>query len=282
LTLAVSSARLAADLWKRRLAAEYDVVPVALESRWSETGSVLPNATATKANLRAVLDILAGRTTAIDGGTRALIDPAVRLDKATPDDIVVVYIASHGFVDLQGRFYVIPFDTGNYVGVSESSLLRCERNPGAGCAAEHEFLAHAISSDDLAVWWDGVDAGDMILTLDSCHSAAAPGRDFRPGPLGDRGFGQLSYDKGMRILAAAQPDKLATATYLGRLGHTLLTESLRSASRPGQTQTEWLRLASEQLSSRAAELYAGLREDQLQLPELMDFRTRSVLSFGAR
>lgn len=40
-----------------------------------------------------------------------------------------------------------------------------------------------------------IDAGQMVLVLDSCHSAAVSGPDFKPGPMGDRGFGQLSYDK---------------------------------------------------------------------------------------
>ena len=53
-----------------------------------------------------------------------------------------------------------------------------------------------------------VDAGDLVLIVDACHSAAAiEGTDFKPGPMGSRGLGQLSYDKGMRILTATQADR---------------------------------------------------------------------------
>ena len=50
-----------------------------------------------------------------------------------------------------------------------------------------------------------VDAGELALIVDDCHSAAAiEGTDFKPGPMGSRGLGQLSYDKGMRILTATR------------------------------------------------------------------------------
>ena len=114
------------------------------------------------------------------------------------------------------------------------------------------------------------------MVLDSCHSGAAPGQGFRPGPLGDRGFGQLAYDKGLRIFAATQPDKVARGTAVQGPA-TLLIEALNTAAAPtaGQGISAWLRTAERMLPQRARQLYPTLNEDDLQWPELMDFRRES-------
>jgi hypothetical protein len=75
-----------------------------------------------------------------------------------------------------------------------------------------------------------VDAGEMALMIDACHSAASvevPG--FKPGPMGDRGLGQLAYDKGMRILAATQADDVALESEKleqGLLSYALVRDGL--------------------------------------------------------
>ena len=111
------------------------------------------------------------------------------------------------------------------------------------------------------------------MILDSCHSAAAPGREFRPGPLGDAGLGQLSYDKGIRILTATQPDKTARATLVQELGHSLLVEALieEGKAHPQETLAEWLHDTEQQVPVLTHRLYPELSEADVQLPELFDF-----------
>jgi WD40 repeat protein len=275
LTLAVPSAREAAALWTQKLQKDYDVVPVVLKSEINDAGVIVPNANATKEDVQEVLDILAGRKDNVSAKLRKLVDPGGKLRAATPDDAVVLYIASHGYADPEERFYVVPYDTGPTPGIAEGLLTRCrlQADQSSACATAEQFLDRAISSDELASWWQGVDAGEMVMVLDSCHSGAAPGKDFRPGPLGNRGFGQLSYDKRMRILAATQPDKTARATKVERLGHTLLIEALETTAANGGDQSigEWLRATERQLRPRAKNLYPEIEESDLQFPELMDF-----------
>jgi len=100
----------------------------------------------------------------------------------------------------------------------------------------------------------------------------------RPGPLGDRGFGQLAYDKRLRIFAATQPDKVARGTAVQGPA-TLLIEALKTASMPtaGQGISAWLRTAERMLPQRARQLYRTLNEDDLQWPELMDFRREPAM-----
>ena len=102
------------------------------------------------------------------------------------------------------------------------------------------------------------------MILDSCHSGAVPGREFRPGPLGDPGFWQLSYDKGMQILSASQPaqTKKQGEWVTGGEGRTLLVEALETVAQqnPGQKLGQWLHGVKEQLPRTAQQLYPRLKE----------------------
>ncbi len=85
-----------------------------------------------------------------------------------------------------------------------------------------QLTSNAISADELAEWLRPIDAGNMTFILDSCYSAkSVEANDFKPGPMGNRGLGQLAYDKRMRILTASQSDQ--TAQEYADLGNGLLT-----------------------------------------------------------
>jgi hypothetical protein len=127
---------------------------------------------------------------------------------------MVLYIASHGYVDPVGKFYVIPADIGPPLGVGEELLDRCLKNSeqSSSCNNGRQLLQRSITSKKLTQWVEAIDAGQMVLILDFCHSGAVTGPGFKPGPMGDRSFGQLSYDKGMLVLAAAQAEQLDTGS----------------------------------------------------------------------
>jgi uncharacterized caspase-like protein len=167
-------------------------------------------ANATKDNFRKIMQLLAGAK--LPESATSAIPNAGEIEKATPDDVVVIFYSSHGYKDTE-RFYLFPYDTG----------------PGPGRDPE-AVVPHSISSDDLYQWLRDIDAGDMVLVIDACHSAKITGTEFKPGPMGSRGMGQLAYDKGMRILAATQPDSLAVEVdsldQKRKLQHGLLTYAL--------------------------------------------------------
>jgi uncharacterized caspase-like protein len=109
-----------------------------------------------------------------------------------------------------------------------------------------------VSSDELSRWLRDVDAGELVMIVDACHSAAAiANTDFKPGPMGSRGLGQLSYDKGMRILTATQADNVALEANKVRQGlliYALLEDGLRAWQADYKPKdksillTEWLTL----------------------------------------
>jgi WD40 repeat protein len=207
-----------------------------------------------------------------------------------PDDVVIISFSGHGAVDAQGAFHLLPHD----IGASGSRLLT------------PQVLARGIRDDELGEWLRGVDAGEMVLILDACHSAAAiaqPG--FKPGPMGSRGLGQLAYDKGLRILAATQPDDVALeseATQHGLLSYALVKEGIEQGLadfRPRNERIavpEWLAYALGRVPGLAAEVQAGAVKSRgapvrvrnasgqagapatrgLQRPSLFDFRRQAI------
>jgi WD40 repeat protein len=218
LQFAANDARRFQEVLLARLAAtnEYsEVVPVSLISDWEERGGqkVTTQRGATKANFKAVIDLLAGRRVSDD--IKRAIPNAGKLLRSTPDDLVMILFSSHGYADRNGAFYFIPYDTGSGTCKSFTETVR----------------TRSISSDELSLWLRDVDAGQMTLIVDACYSSAAiEGSGFKPGPMGSRGLGQLAYDKRMRILTATQADNVAmelTATADGRaIKHGLLSYAL--------------------------------------------------------
>jgi WD40 repeat protein len=280
LDLAVSSAETVRPLLRAKLSVDYqDVIEIQLYSELDDTGR--PKLThASKADFKAVLDLLAGRTT--EPRLRDEVDPAHQLEAAGPDDAVVVYVASHGYSDVQGAFYLIPYDTNwkNW-GITEPILSGCQtdQSQSDNCKRAEDLLAHSISSSELASWWADIDAGELVMILDSCHSAAAYGKTFRPGPLGDPGFGQLAYDKGMQILSASQPASTEQGQWItGGKGMTLLADTLQTVAEanPQRSLEQWLQDVEDQLPNVTRMLYPSLREEDVQLPLLLDFAKATI------
>lgn len=209
-----------------------EVVAVALISE------VDGDANAGKEIIRTVIEVLGGRSAPPD--VLARIPDAGKLKKATPDDLVFLSWAGHGFAGGSGRFFLVPQDAKGRP-LDETSC---------------------VSTDELSEWLKGVDAGEFVFVLDACQSASAFQEEgFRPGPMGTKGFGQLAYDKGMLLLAATQAED--TALESGRLQHGLLTYALvqeglrggRAADDGVVLLLDWLRYAVW----RVPEIYDALR-----------------------
>jgi WD40 repeat protein len=181
----------------------------------------------------------------------ALIPNFDKLRPATPDDMVVILYSSHGYADRVGNFYLIPYDTG----------------AGTQKVFTDTVRQHSISSEELAEWLRDVDAGELVLVVDACHSTAAvDGSGFKPGPMGSRGLGQLSYDKGMRILTATQADNVALenkTVQQGLLTYALTRdglEGLHADFKPVDkiiTLLEWLEYGEDRVPHLNEEIMSG-------------------------
>jgi WD40 repeat protein len=170
--------------------------------------------------------------------------------QVTPSDTFLLSFSGHGYTDRAGVFYLLPSDLKGDCGNLEQ--------PGT--------LASAISSDELASWLRPIDAGEMIMILDACHSAASvESEGFRPGPMGSQGLGQLAYDKRIRILTASQSTQVAEENPwigMGLLSYSLVVDGLQAKQadwdpRDGKIMLrEWLQYGVK----RVPELYEGLHQ----------------------
>jgi len=226
----------------------YSVVPVTLVSE----GTNPAHWHATKDNVRAVLARLAG---APAGRSQlAHVANADRLTRATPDDLVILSFSGHGHTAADGAFYLLPSDSGKAETI------------------DAQALGLFISSEELSEWMRPIDAGQIAMILDACHAGASvdqPG--FKPGPMGDRGLGQLAYDKNMRILAASQADDVALESgklLQGLLTYALVHDGLKTTSGGLGTVTlgDWLHTAER----RVPALYEEVRNGTLAVTNTRD------------
>jgi hypothetical protein len=228
------------------------------------------------------LDVKAVRLVSTDtesGATKEGIRDALKAiaAEATPDDVFFLSFSGHGYGDKSGQFYILPSDI-----------------QGSCSGVDKKLLDSAISADELAEWLRPIDAGEMSFVLDACDSASSvEANDFKPGPMGSRGLGQLAYDKRMRILAASQPNQAARESdslHQGLLSYALTQEGLVDGKADWKpvdkkiTVGEWLSYAADavpKLDPRstastgtkgvALEGAAALGARSAQLPAVFDF-----------
>jgi hypothetical protein len=92
--------------------------------------------------------------------------------------------------------------------------------------------------------------------------------------VGDPGFGQLSYDKGMVILSASQPTQTEQGEWVtGGEGRTLLVDTLEIVANkiPQGDLPQWIRRVEGELPRTAKQLYPRMNEEAVQQPVLLDF-----------
>jgi WD40 repeat protein len=224
---------------KLRAAGVYEVVPVQLVSTY-EKGRLVDDAT--KRNIKTVFEMLAGKN--VPPAAKQKVPNFQRLEKATPDDLIIITISSHGYSNKNGDFYLLPSDI----------IKRTTRQ-------EIPDLSSMISGEELALWLRDIEAYEMALIIDSCQAAAAvESLDFKPGPFGSRGFGQLAYDKRLKVLTATQADNRALEANGeikgGLLTYALITEGLLSGNADSGSEKDGKITLDEWLNYGANRVYS--------------------------
>jgi WD40 repeat protein len=160
----------------------------------------------TKENIKTVIDKLANREVSDTSLKQIPQELRSELQPVQPEDLVILSFSSHGVTE-NGEFYILPYDLGT----------------GSGGKVTTDLRKRSISSQELSLWLSAVDAEQIFMIIDACHSGAAVDVEgFKPGPMGNPGLGQLSYDKGMPILAATH----AAGSAWAEGGYSLLTWAL--------------------------------------------------------
>jgi WD40 repeat protein len=270
---------------KLRQTGKYETVPIELVSDL-KTGRPIENAA--KQNIKTVFELLAGKDVPLEVKQR--IPNFQQIEKATPDDLVLITFSSHGYSDSNGNFYLLPSD------IAQTTAK--QKLPD---------LSSMISSEELSLWLREVDASEMAIVIDACHAAAAvEGLEFKPGPLGSRGLGQLAYDKRIEILTATQASNFALEVggkiNQGLLSYALVKEGLSDGLADSDSDSErdekillkeWLKYGEGRVSSLYKDVADGKikgvrwkgfddpggerskKSNSLQRATLFDFSSRS-------
>lgn len=257
LSFAANDARRVQKIVYDRIAkiSEYEEIvqiPLVSDYEMRDGKRVVTEKTATKGNLKTVLDLLSGHQVAAE--LIKEIPNADKIRQARPEDLVLISFSSHGFADDDGNFYFVPYDTGL---VKEGGITEA-------------LIRRSISSEELALWLRDVDAGEMVMIADACHSAATvDAQGFKPGPMGSRGLGQLAYDKRMRILTSTQADDVALESELikqGLLTYALTHDGIEAGQADFKPKDSSIMLAEwlEYGVSRVPTLYEEVKLGELQ------------------
>jgi WD40 repeat protein len=162
----------------------------------------------------------------------------VVLPKLQPEDLLVLLVSTHGDLDARGTFYLAASETE-----TDGAKLFV---PGT-----------AISSHELFQWFGRLSTAEFVLAIDACRSAGAiQDGTFKAGPLGNRGFGQFAYDKGMRVLAASQRNQASLED--GAVENGFLTFALLESLQAGALVS----------AGESASLSAWLREAERAVPDV--------------
>lgn len=186
----------------------------ALASRYKVVPVLLQNQDATRQNIMTALARLAGQVAVLPPGAPILLN---QLKATEPEDAVIIFFSGHGTASGE-RYYLIPHDLG-YTGPFKDMQTQ----------GRQAVMAHSISDRDLERGLEKIEAGRIMVVLDACHSGRImDSQERRRGPLNSRGLGQLAYEKGLYLLAAAQGYE--SAVEFDQQGSGLLTFVLLNRS----------------------------------------------------
>jgi WD40 repeat protein/uncharacterized caspase-like protein len=205
---------------------------------------LLVNTDATKKNILAVLNKIAGQHTLLDQNASKNLRAAFEEITVTePEDGIIIFYSGHGETTPDGRFFLIPHD---FVKLNQNSKVFNQTS-----------RASSISDLELADAFEGIKAERQALIIDACYAGKfLETGDIRRAPINQTGLAQLAFDKGIAILAAAQGSQKARED--NGLEHGLLTYILFKKG----------------LEQAAAD---DLQQDgQVELREWFDFAVREV------
>lgn len=209
------------------------------------------NEDATKSNILAAIKKLAG----IESGAENPPPVLEKLRKAEPEDTIAVFYSGHG-TSQNARFYLLPYDLGyrDAKPLDEKTL--------------RTVLANSISDLELEQSFREIDAGQILLVIDTCNSGQVlESFDERAGPMNNKGLAQLAYDKGMYILTASQSIESAyvsEALKRSYLSYALVEEGLKTTvadanPKDGQiTVKEWFDYAGRRVPQLRRDVNEGL------------------------
>ncbi len=157
-------------------------------------------------------------------------------DKATPDDMVMIFFAGHG-EEVDGHYYFAPADFGT----RNPDLTRtwAADGPTSDQALDELFRKEGLGHDALVSLLQQIKASRVAIVLDTCYSGATASQDMvSQRNMNDTMTGALSHGAGRIVLSGATEEAQDAPTdpaYAARNGkdHGLFTGYLLDALQGG-------------------------------------------------
>ncbi|MSP00497.1 MAG: hypothetical protein EXR07_05520 [Acetobacteraceae bacterium] len=96
--------------------------------------------------------------------------------KATPDDVVVIFLAGHGQT-VDGKYYFAPSDMGRGDAGLLARINEAKTEEAAGAAVDAVFRAEGLGQDQLLPAIQNIQATRIAFMLDTCYSATVADAD---------------------------------------------------------------------------------------------------------
>jgi WD40 repeat protein len=179
----------------------------------SVNARTLTNADATKANIIDALKDIAG--------------------KATPDDVVVIFLAGHGRT-VDGHYYFAPSDMGGHDSGLMAEVTAAKTDDTFDKAVDAVFRAEGLGQDDLLPLIQGMQATRIAFLLDTCYSATlADANAVLRHDVNDTVTNRIGHASGRFVLSGSFTEAFDSGAgadaKVGEEGHGLFTSYLLRA-----------------------------------------------------
>jgi WD40 repeat protein len=177
------------------------------------SAKTLTDAAATKANIIDALKDIAG--------------------KATPDDVVVIFLAGHGRT-VDGHYYFAPSDLGGHDAALMAQVNAAKTDDTFDKAVDAVFRAEGLGQDEMLPLIQGMQATRIAFLLDTCYSATlADANAVLRHDVNDTVTNRIGHASGRFVLSGSFTEAFDSAAgadaKVGEEGHGLFTSYLLRA-----------------------------------------------------
>jgi uncharacterized caspase-like protein len=153
--------------------------------------------------------------------------------KATPDDVVVIFLAGHGRT-VDGHYYFAPNDMGRHDPALLAKLKDANTDETYDKAVDAVFRSEGLGQDELLPVIQGMQATRIAFMLDTCYSATVADADaVLRHDVNDTITNRIGHASGRFVLSGSFTEAFDSAagsdSKVGEEGHGLFTSYLLRA-----------------------------------------------------
>jgi hypothetical protein len=178
---------------------------------------------------------IAARTLIDADATKANIIASLKdiATKATPDDVVVIFLAGHGRT-VDGHYYFAPSDMGRHDPALMAALGEAKTDDTFNKAVDAVFRTEGLGQDDLLPLIQDMQATRIAFVLDTCYSATVADADaVLRHDVNDTITNRIGHASGRFVLSGSFTEAFDSAAgadaAVGEEGHGLFTSYLLRA-----------------------------------------------------